>query len=214
MRRLLILLVLIAACSPSTGAPTSDAAAPTTTLRMTTTTLAAAEEPVLADQVTELGSAIFDPNAIAESNLAPVSLSVDGVAIDSAPVIGVGVESNGEMEIPGAREVGWYRFGPTPRDEGSTVLAAHIAWNGRNGVFRRLASVEIGAIVTVDYEDGSSSRHVVTEIAQYPKDELPLERIFAKTGPPELTLITCGGSFNRALHAYDDNIVVYSSPLD
>lgn len=139
-------------------------------------------------------------------------MTIDGVPIDDAPVVAVGVESNGELEIPGAREVGWYRFGLTPQESGSAVFAAHIALNGRNGVFRRLADVQPGAVVTVGYEDGSSSTHVVTEIAQYSKADLPLERVFAKTGDPILTLITCGGAFNRSLNTYDDNVVVYAVP--
>ena len=139
---------------------------------------------------------------------------MEGVGIDDAPIIEVGVEANGEMEIPGASEVGWYRFGPTPRDEGSAVLAAHIAYNGRNGVFRRLANVEIGSIVTVQYDDGTTTTHVVREIAQYGKEDLPLDRVFAKSGPQVLTLITCGGSFNRSLNSYADNVVVYATPME
>jgi hypothetical protein len=54
----------------------------------------------------------------------------------------------------------------------------------------------------------------VSEIAQYPKEELPFDRIFAKAGDPILTLITCGGTFDRSLNAYDDNIVVYATPLE
>lgn len=155
---------------------------------------------------------MYDPSAIPPPAPAPISVTIDGVPISDAPVVAVGVEPNGELEIPGATDVGWYRFGPTPKESGSAVFAAHIAFNGRNGVFRRLADVQPGAVVTVEYQDGSSSTHVVTEIAQYSKADLPLERVFSKTGDPVLTLITCGGAFNRTLNAYDDNVVVYAVP--
>jgi hypothetical protein len=215
VHRLLPLLIVLAACG---GSPVSVPPSTTTLPPTTTTTVAAATTTTaadsLADRTKPLGSAIFDPNSLPPPPPAPVAITVDGVPIDAAPVIPVGVEPNGEMEIPGAREVGWYRFGPTPAEEGSSVLAAHIAWNGRSGVFRRLADVEVGAVVTIDYADGSRTRHLVTEIAQYAKDALPLERVFAKSGPPVLTLVTCGGSFNRSLNSYDDNVVVYATPLD
>ncbi|MDX1447782.1 MAG: class F sortase [Acidimicrobiia bacterium] len=216
MPRLLLslLLALVVACTGTTAPTTTPPSVPsttTTTLPATTTTV----EPrsPLADAVVPLGSAIYDPAAFLATPAAPVALTIEGIDVENTPIIPVGVEPNGEMEIPGAREVGWYRFGPTPNESGSSVLAAHIAWNGRNGPFRNLGEVEVGAIVTVSYDDGSTTTHVVTEIAQYAKDELPFDRVFAKTGDQVLTLITCGGAFNRSLNSYDDNIVVYARPL-
>jgi hypothetical protein len=94
-----------------------------------------------------------------------------------------------EMEIPGAREIGLYRFGPVPGESGSAVLAAHIAFNARDGVFRDLDDLEVGGVVEVSYDAGSSKRFRVTETAQYAKDELPIDRVFAKDGAPELTVV-------------------------
>jgi LPXTG-site transpeptidase (sortase) family protein len=213
---LLVIALVVGACTSSVVTePTPEASSTTTstTAPTTTTTSIPSSRSPLAEQVVPLGSALFDPDDVSPTPTPPVSVTIDGIGVDGAPVIPVGVEANGEMEIPGATEVGWYQFGPTPRDEGSSVLAAHIAYNGRDGVFRRLASVDLGTIVTVTYADGSTTRHVVTEIAQYGKEDLPFERVFSKTGPGTLTLITCGGDFNRSLNAYDDNIVVYADPV-
>lgn len=212
----LLLLALVAGCSPQTVAelPSTTSIPTTSTTSTTSTTIVDEGTSTLADAVVALGSAIYDPAALPPQTPTPIALSVDGVPVDSAPVIPVGVDANGEMEIPGAHEVGWYRFGPTPAQAGSSVLAAHIAWNGQNGVFGRLAEVEIGSLITVEYDDGSVSHHVVTEIAQYAKADLPFDRVFSKTGPRTLTLITCGGAFNRSLNSYDDNVVVYAAPLD
>lgn len=188
----------------------------------TTTTEAANEEPLevpgsnegssdLTERTQPLGSALLTP--LPDPVPSPVGLVVESIDISAAPVIDVGVEPNGEMEIPGAREIGWYRFGPSPGEPGSAVLAAHIAFNGRDGVFRDLADIEVGDIVEVLYDDGSSSRFEITETAQYAKDELPVDRIFAKDGSPELVLITCGGDFNRSLRSYSDNVVAYAEPI-
>lgn len=211
----LTLALFAGACAPNTVTePVPSSTSPTTTTTPTTTsTSAPSSRSPLADRVVPLGSALYDPSDIPRPPVPPVSVSIEGIAVEAAPVIPVGVEPNGELEIPGSREVGWYRFGPSPRDEGSAVLAAHIAYNGRDGVFRRLAAVELGSIITISYADGTSTTHVVTEIAQYRKEDLPFERVFAKTGPRILTLITCGGDFNPSLNAYDDNIVVYAEPV-
>jgi len=143
----------------------------------------------------------------------PVGLSFEAIGVELAGVIPVGVEPNGDMEIPGAAEVGWYRYGPSPGEEGSAVLAAHVAYDGRDGVFRRLPRVQPGDRFAVFYADGAITEFEVVALTQYAKDELPLEAIFAPSGDPTVTLITCGGRFNRALRSYEDNIVAYAVPV-
>jgi len=168
----------------------------------------------LADQVRSAGDLRFDPSAarLARGPL-PVGLTVPGLDLGDAPIRDVGVEPNGEMEIPGAREIGWYRWSASPGQAGSSVLAAHIAFNGRDGVFRELDEVVVGDRFTVHYDDGSTRDFGVTELGQYTKEALPFDRVFAKTGEPSVVLITCGGDFNRGLNSYEDNVVVYADPV-
>ncbi len=165
----------------------------------------------LAALITPAGSTLYDPTAHTAGS-PPVGLTVAGVGVRDAAVVDVGVQRNGELEVPAADQVGWYRFGPRPGEQGSSVLAAHIAFDGVDGVFRRLASVAPGAEVTVRFADGASRTFRVTSIERYDKDELP-PRLFATTGPAQLVLITCGGAFNRELQSYEDNIVVTALPV-
>jgi LPXTG-site transpeptidase (sortase) family protein len=167
----------------------------------------------LAASVVALGSARYDVEDHVDERAVPTSISIAGIGVVGAPVIDVGVEENGDMEIPGADSVGWYRFNPTPGEPGSAVLAAHIASNGNPGVFRYLADVEIGSRVVVAFDDGTTTEFEIIELAQYDKQELPDDRVFAKDGDPILTLITCGGDFNRSLRSYEDNIVAYAIPV-
>jgi hypothetical protein len=46
----------------------------------------------------------------------------------------------------------------------------------------------------------------------YAKSSAPLDRLFARDGPPRLTLVTCGGSFDRGTGHYRDNVVVTATP--
>jgi LPXTG-site transpeptidase (sortase) family protein len=210
--------LLLSACSTGTTVEsvttsTSAAVVTTTSTAPTTTVTTVAALSPYADLVRPVGSAIYDPDDIADPSPPPVGLTIDGIDVADAPVIPVGVLDNGEMEIPGRDEVGWYRFGPTPGSEGSSVLAAHIAFDNRPGVFRRLARLELGDLATVSYEDGTTRTFEIIELAQYDKDELPFDRVFAKKGEPVLTLITCGGEFNRSIASYEDNIVAYAIPV-
>jgi hypothetical protein len=42
----------------------------------------------------------------------------------------------------------------------------------------------------------------------YQKTAIPLDRYFGRDGALRLTLITCGGPFDRASGSYRDNVVV------
>ena len=168
----------------------------------------------LADQIRSVGDIRFDPTvALPESGPRPVGLSIEGIDVEDAPIRDVGVEPNGEMEIPRATEVGWYRWSPSPGRRGSSVLAAHIAFNGRDGVFRNLDELTIGDRFTVRYDDGSERDFEINATSQYAKTELPVEQVFAKDGAPSVVLITCGGDFNRSVNGYEDNVVVYAEPI-
>ena len=142
----------------------------------------------------------------------PVSLRIDGLGIEGAALGPVGVEATGEMEVPEADEVGWYRYGSVPGEPGSGVLAAHIAYNGVDGVFRHLSDLDEGAEVVVAFDDGTSMRFVVSEIARYAKTDLP-DDVFAREGDPRLALITCGGEFDHENRSYADNVVAYARPV-
>lgn len=142
----------------------------------------------------------------------PVRLAIDGVGIE-APVRSVGVEVSGDLELPAGSEIGWYRFGPTPGEQGSAVLAAHVDWNGVPGAFFALQDTAAGQVVSIDFDDGSRATFAVVAVRRYGKDELPLDQVFAREGEPVLTLITCGGDFNPALRTYADNVVVVARPI-
>jgi LPXTG-site transpeptidase (sortase) family protein len=170
----------------------------------------------LAARVAELikpsRSALYDPEDH-RVPVAPARITIAGIGVEEAPVVGVGVAPTGEMEIPGAAEVGWYQFGVSPGEAGAAVMAAHIAFEGHIGVFRHLSGVSVGDEILVEMADGRRLGFIVTETAQFSKEDLPLDRIFAKDGQPVLVLITCGGDFNRELRDYSDNVVAFAVPV-
>jgi LPXTG-site transpeptidase (sortase) family protein len=138
-----------------------------------------------------------------------------GLDVDAA-VVAVGVDGLGEMEVPGdVATVGWYRFGPGPgAGAGSAVLSGHVddRVQGR-GAFYRLSDLEPGDAVAVDLADGTAVDYRVTLVERIDKDELPVDRLFARDGAPRLTLVTCGGDFDRAARSYRENVVVTAEPV-
>ena len=207
---LLLSTALLASCSSNTNTADGEIKAEATTVGAPSTGTNEANSSEI--QIPALPSAIHDPTDNSELP-APLSISIKSIDIKNAPIAGVGVEDNGEMEVPGISDVGWYSFGAHPGQQGSSVLAAHIAAGGQNGVFRYLDNIEVDDIIEILYEGGKSERFKVTSLKQYNKTELPFDDIFRRTGDPQLVLITCGGDFNPSEDSYEDNVVVFAVPV-
>jgi hypothetical protein len=52
---------------------------------------------------------------------------------------------------------------------------------------------------------------VVRRVDQVAIGQFPTDAVYGDTAGPELRLITCGGTFDRATHSYRDNVIVYAS---
>ena len=144
----------------------------------------------------------------------PLTLRVGTIGVD-APLVSVGLEPDGAMEIPDdVREVGWYDpddLGVRPGTTGTAVFASHVDSRSQGrGVLFELRQTRAGDTIEIDLEDGSTQTWVVTEVAQIPKVSMPLGEIFTWSGPPRVVIITCGGEFDRSARSYVDNIVVYA----
>lgn len=186
-----------------TEAPSSSPPVPNENSQPSRSALAAATSP--------LGSALYDETEHRQP-VRPTALRIDEVDV-LAPIVPVGVEPDGALEIPPAAEVGWYEPGVVPGAAvGSSVLAGHVAYNGENGAFVDLAEVDLGAAIEVYFEDGSTRRFEVVAVQEYLKEDLPVDALFARTGIPILALITCGGAFNPELRSYESNVVAYAVP--
>jgi Sortase domain len=140
----------------------------------------------------------------------PVQLSIPSIGVTSG-FVGLGLESDGTMEVPqAAHVVGWYRDAPSPGERGPAVATAHVDWKHEKGVFHDLGQLKSGSDVTVDRADGAAVVFRVTRVAEYSKASFPTEEVYGGTDAAELRLITCGGRFDPASHNYEDNIVVFA----
>ena len=140
----------------------------------------------------------------------PARLWVGRVAA-AVPVVPVGVDERGAMAVPeDVRTVGWYRYGSRPgASSGSTVLSGHVddRVQGR-GAFAALGEVDTGDPVEVELADGTRLAYRVRTVERIGKAELAVDQLFARSGPPRLTLITCGGDFDWTTRTYEQNVVV------
>ena len=146
---------------------------------------------------------------------APTRIEIPALGIDTV-VVSVGVDDAGLMEVPqDVDTVGWYRFGPAPgAAAGSAVLSGHVDdYRQGPGTFARIGDLGPSDVVRVTDESGVSREFTVLAREQWNKGEVPLDRLFDRSGAPRLVLITCGGSFNSSTLGYDDNIAITAVPI-
>jgi sortase (surface protein transpeptidase) len=152
-----------------------------------------------------------EPEEAAVPRGAPARVVVPAIDVD-VDLVELGLNPDGSMEVPDFGLGGWYAEGPPPGHPGPAVVAAHVDSKAGPDVFYRLHELEPGDEVVVTYDSGDEVRFVVRDREQTDKDELPADRIWPVTDDVLLTLITCGGEFDRSTGHYRDNIVVYTEP--
>jgi sortase (surface protein transpeptidase) len=143
-----------------------------------------------------------------------VRVRIPAIGVDSA-VVDVGVDAAGALVPPDSADVtGWFAAGPAPGERGPAVLAGHIDSREGPGVFYRLVDLRPGDAVEVQRADGSVARFTVDSSVQTAKTAFPTDLVYAPVPGPELRLITCGGSFDRSVGHYRDNVVVAAVSAD
>lgn len=143
----------------------------------------------------------------------PVSVEIPKIGARST-LTKLGLNKDGTVQVPPVSQpmqAGWYSKGPTPGEKGPAVLLGHIDGAKQPGIFYRLRELKPGDEVLIRRADGSTAKFVVQRSAQVPKTDFPTEEVYGNTDQPELRLITCGGSFDRAAGSYRDNTIVYAT---
>jgi sortase (surface protein transpeptidase) len=121
----------------------------------------------------------------------------------------LGIDGAGTLLPPVAPDVaGWFPGAAAPGEQGPTVIAGHVDSTRGPGVFYALKDLVRGDQVQVGRSDGRSATYRVTNVLTVDKDRFPTQQVYGPTAGPELRLITCGGSFDRASGHYQRNVVV------
>ena len=211
----------LARTTPETPDSGTDFAVDLAPLAPTVTTLPGPEIPAPPPELDDsradvpVANGLLDDATVTEQPPEPVRLTIPDLDVD-AEIRSVGYDAGQEaMEVPrDAATIGWYRYGPAPGAEGSAVLAAHVTWDGERGPFYALGDLGPGALIRVEFSDGTSTEFQAVSRATYAKPDLPSERLFARDVPPVLQLITCGGDRSANGRTYEDNVVVTAVVTD
>jgi hypothetical protein len=158
-----------------------------------------------------------DRLVIAKANVnAPISLKV-------VPA------SGGELASPnGSDDVVFYDFsawpgiGGYPGAGGTAIFSGHVDWGGRDGtgcknntvpapctaVFWDLDKLAAGDTIEVRLKGVSYTYKVTGAVDMAADDTDTWNRVIASSSKEGITLITCGGDFNKTTHEYDKRHIV------
>ncbi|GHF79925.1 class F sortase [Streptomyces thermodiastaticus] len=142
----------------------------------------------------------------------PTRISIPKIGVD-APFTKLSLDKNGRLNPPPENDknlVGWYQGGPAPGERGASVVVGHIDTKTGPAVFVELPTLKPGDEVDIVRADGAVARFEVDAVEVFSKSDFPDDLVYGDTPSPELRLITCGGTFDKARQDYRDNVVVFA----
>ena len=137
----------------------------------------------------------------------PAQLVIPKINVNAA-VEQVGVDQSNNMAVPSkTTDVAWYKFGPKPGQPGDAVIDGHLDWYNGPAVFWSLSKLQAGDEIDVMGQDGAKLRFQVSETQSVAYTSHPAG-LFATSGTPRLSLITCAGSWDKNKKIYSERLIV------
>ena len=138
----------------------------------------------------------------------PRRIKIPAIGVD-AEFEYVGLAADGAMDVPkDPSHTAWYRLGPRPGEIGNAVVAGHVDWGGKIAVFWGLGRLKAGDTVEISAVDGRRYEFSVEWVRWYDADRAPVQEVFGQSDRKEITLITCGGTFDHKSRQYLSRVVV------
>jgi len=140
----------------------------------------------------------------------PVRLKIPSIDVD-ASIQPVGLTPSGALDVPSnTTDVGWYKFGPKPGQEGSAVIDAHFDNpNGLPAVFSKLDVLKPGDSIIIEDDKKILHYFVVKKLTNYLSDDFVTD-IFNINNGIHLNLITCNGIWDVNKKTYTERLVVFA----
>ncbi|MGW3497912.1 class F sortase [Streptomyces sp. NPDC001020] len=143
---------------------------------------------------------------------APKRIVIPQIAVN-APFTPLSLSASGQLNAPpvkNANLVGWYKDGASPGEPGTSIVVGHVDTKTGPAVFVFLRTLRPGSKVDITRADGSVAGFIVDSVETFNKASFPDARVYGNARTPQLRLITCGGNYNRSVHDYEANVVVFA----
>ncbi|MEK7608702.1 MAG: class F sortase [Patescibacteria group bacterium] len=141
----------------------------------------------------------------------PARIKIPAINVDAA-VEQVGLTPQWAMDVPkGPDRVAWFKLGPRPGEEGSSVIAGHFGWKDDiPAVFDDLHILRKGDKIYIEEETGAITVFVVRTLRTFNDNENTPDVFGSTDGKAHLNLVTCQGSWNKEKKSYSQRLVVFT----
>jgi len=140
----------------------------------------------------------------------PIRIRIPNIGVN-APIISVGLTEQKTMESPEEpSDAAWFKLGPSPGDNGNSVITGHTGWRIGPALFDDLDKLKVGDKVYVENEEGETLVFVVREMRVYGANEIVPEVWNNKEDSAHLNLITCSGAWNVSTGTFEKRLVVFT----
>lgn len=156
-------------------------------------------------QLSQAVVSLFSPN----TNLAPIHITITTAKVN-AEIIPVGVTRSNNLDVPpNFVQTGWYKYGSLPGMPGNAVIDGHVDNAGSiDGPFKHLRDAKIGDLVSVTMSDGSTVTFRIVDSSVYLTTKFPAASVFHGGSASILKIITCHGTYQKAMGTYDHRLIV------
>lgn len=145
----------------------------------------------------------------------PKKISISAIGVEGF-IQQVGTTRSHEIGTPeNVNYAGWYLDSAKPGDDGISVIVGHVSSRYGSAIFAKLNLVKAGDVITVEYGDDSLRTFEAVQKFELPKDQAG--RLLKQQSDgikQQLDLITCGGTYDKQLHQYNNRIVVVAKRIN
>ncbi|MEI7579195.1 MAG: class F sortase [bacterium] len=144
----------------------------------------------------------------------PKSIKIDSVGIEGF-LQKVGVDQNQQIAVPNnVYFAGWFVDTVRPGENGLSIIDGHLNGTSKGGIFRNLENSKKDDQFEVKMGDDSVKKFVVKDVLTVNNDQA-VNVLFSQDPAikSQLNLITCGGTYDKAAHHYDQRIIVIAEYL-
>lgn len=127
----------------------------------------------------------------------------------------VGIDQHNAVGAPSNIHVaGWYVKSVLPGEKGVSLIDGHVQGRYSDGIFKKLDKLNAGHKVRVQLGSGQWREFEVLRTNTYAVDQASQEMLKPIEGiGRQLTLITCGGSYNKQTNSYDKRVIVSAKSI-
>lgn len=145
----------------------------------------------------------------------PRRIVIESIGVDAC-IEKVGVDQENRVAVPtNIHLAGWYAGSVLPGEEGLSLIDGHVLGRYNDAVFKNLDQLKDQDRIKIEFGDRSWREFEVYFNETFDLETTQREYLKQTAGvEAQLTLITCGGTFDSYRQQYDQRVVVRSALIE